>query len=145
MTKDIALLIHEESEYPSNYTEHDLSEIETLADNSCDNIFIGDILDYIPPKDFNNTLDNIVSKTKTNGLIHIQAPDIFQLCWLASRMNLNIDKLRYILYDNQRGICHTFDEMIDLLNTTANIKIDTASYTNGYEYSISIKKHEETD
>lgn len=145
MAKDIALIINEDTQYPDSYSEHELSDIEQIDNNSCDNIFIGDLLDYIPPKDFEDTLNSIVDKTKTDGLIHIQAPDIFQVCWFGARMNLSMDKLRYILYENQRGFCHTFDEMISLVNKIKNTKIDMASYTNGYEYSISIKKHEETD
>lgn len=142
MSKDIALVISEDAIHPSTYKEHLFSELDELNNNSCDSIFLGDLFDYINIDDFMSILNSIIDKVKTNGLIHIQAPDIFQLCWYAARMNLDLSKLRYILYENKRKTSYTFDEMISVLENIENIKITTASYSNGYEYSISVQKNE---
>lgn len=141
--KNIALIINEESKFPSDYTECLVSDMDSIPVGSCDNLYIGDILDYLAKEDIHVFLTNAMQKIrKENGSVHIKAPDILQTCWYASRMNIDIKDLRYILYDTKRTNCYTLDEIVEIVNSIPNTTINSASYANGYEYSLSLNTHE---
>lgn len=141
MKKDIAILIREDIEYPKNYRYYDLEDIHDLK-SEYENIYIGDLIDYLPKDKIKTTIQEIVDKLEQNGKIHIKGPDIFQLCWYCSKLNLDLGKFKYIIYENGRKTCHTLDEIILLFRDIPGIKIDSASYTNAYEYSITMVKYE---
>lgn len=146
MKKNIALILSEDCIFPSDYQEVLMDNIEEIADHSCDNLYIGDILDYYPTSEFKNILDIISKKVRVeDGCVHIKSPDLLQACWYASKMNLDVNKLRYILYETNRKTCYTLDEMVELLNTVEEITILSASYINGYEYQITFNRYEEKD
>lgn len=141
--KNIALVINEESKIPSDYTECLISDIDTIPAASCDNVYIGDVLDYLPEENIQIFLADVIQKiNKENGMVHIKAPDILQTCWYASRMNIDINNLRYILYDTKRMRCHTLEEIVAIINSIPNTIISSTSYANGYEYSISLNTYE---
>lgn len=141
--KNIALIINEDCNFPADYKEHLIEEIDELQDHSCDNIYVGDLLDYLEKETTEDLIKKIFAKNKIqDGRIHIKAPDIMQTCWYASRMNLDITQLRYILYHSRRKNCYTVDEIISIINSIDGVIIESASYVNGYEYSITISTHE---
>jgi hypothetical protein len=140
---NIALILNEEDKYPSDYNEHFVSEIEKIPTGSCDNVYVGDIFDRIEQEHISSMLKNIVEKVKIeDGLVHIKSPDILQLSWYTSRMNLDVHRLRYVLYQTNRKNCYTLEEMIDMILSVPNIGIVNAHYENGYEYSITINRYE---
>lgn len=140
---NIALIINDDCRFPSDYKEHLVSDLEEIPEGSCDNIYIGDLLDYLEKDNISLMLTEIISKLKVqDGLVHIKAPDLLQTCWYASRMNIDINNLRYILYETHRKNCHTIDEIISMIQSTENTSVVSASYINGYEYSITINKYE---
>lgn len=142
MKKNLALIINDEIEYPDNYDSTLLSDIDSIPNHFCENLYIGDLLDYLNPKDLEQTLDKIISKAQKNSEIHIKAPDILQLCWYSARLNMPLHKFRYITYATGRFGCYSMDEILLLLSEKKNISIVSATYCNGYEYAITIKTNE---
>jgi len=141
MKKNIAILIDEEIEYPKDYQCYIVSDISTLK-TDYENIYIGDLIDYLPPDQINSKLIEIIDKLVQNGKLHIKGPDILQLCWYCSKLNLDLSKFRYIIYQTGRRSCYSMDEMILVLSDLPGIKIESSSYTNAYEYSITVIKYE---
>lgn len=141
--KNIALIINDDCKFPSDYKEYNVDELDSIADGSCDNLYIGDLLDYIEQDKQLDLLKKLLTKIKVEiGCLHIKAPDILQTCWYASKMNLDINKLRYILYQTNRKNCYTIDEIASIVNLIENAIIGSASYVNLYEYSITVNKYE---
>lgn len=138
-TKNIAILIDQEIEYPKDYIFCSLSDLENLK-TEYDNIYIGDLIDYLPKDNIKEVLQEILDKILPNGQLHIKGPDIFQLCWYCAKSNLELSKFRYIIYENGRKSCYTVDEIILLINNIVHIQIDSISYVNGYEYSATVTK-----
>lgn len=141
MKKNIAILIDEEIEYPKDYQCYIVSDISTLK-TGYENIYIGDLIDYLPPDQINSKLIEIIDKLVQNGKLHIKGPDILQLCWYCSKLNLDLSKFRYIIYQTGRRSCYSMDEMILILSDLPGIKIESSAYTNAYEYSITVIKYE---
>jgi hypothetical protein len=141
MKKNIAILIDEEIEYPKDYQCYIVSDISTLK-TGYENIYIGDLIDYLPPDQIHSKLIEIIDKLVQNGKLHIKGPDILQLCWYCSKLNLDLSKFRYIIYQTGRRSCYSMDEMILVLSDLPGIKIESSSYTNAYEYSITVIKYE---
>jgi len=118
---NIALISNDECKIPSDYTGHLISDIEKLAEGSCDNLYVGDMLDYIASENLDIVFTELLKKIKVeDGLMHIKAPDILQTCWYASRMNLETTKLRYILYHTKRKNCYSMEEMISTILSIPN-------------------------
>lgn len=142
--KNIALTFNEESKIPSDYKDCLISELDDINDGSCDNLYIGDILDHIDREEITPFLQKVIGKIKVeDGLVHIKSPDLLQTCWYTARMNLDTNKVRYILYETNRKNCYTLEEIVKIINEIENTRIVSAHYVNGYEYSISISKYED--
>lgn len=143
---NIAIILNEECKYPSDYRDYLISDIDDIPKNSCDNLYIGDLFDYIDTNNIIDLLKQLIEKIKVeDGLLHIKAPDLLQSCWYTARMNLDINKLRYILYQTNRKNCYSLEEIVSLINSVENTEIVSAFYVNGYEYSITINKYEKQD
>lgn len=141
MSKNIAILIDKDIEYPEDYNYYLLEDIDNLSSDH-ENIYIGDLLDYVAESRVVETLNNIVDKLEKHGRLHIKGPDILQLCWYVSRLNMDLLKFKNILYENGRISCNSLDEVVVILGQIPGIKIESASYVNAYEYSITIGKYE---
>lgn len=141
---NISILINEDIESPAGYKVYEVEDLENIKEESCDNIYIGDLLDYYNVNNLPNLVDSIIAKIKTDGKLLIKAPDLLQLSWYTCKLNLDLNKLRYILYETNRKACYTLDEIIDALNHIDTVTVDTANLTNGYEYSIVVCKNEKT-
>jgi predicted SAM-dependent methyltransferase len=141
MKENIAILIDNEIDRPKDYQPFTLSEIDEIKGEYL-NIYIGDLIDYIPYDKIVETLQKICDNLAIGGKLHIKAPDIFQLCWYCAKLNLDLPKFKYIIYENGRRSCYTMDEIVSLLSTIQNLKIEHTSYSNAYEYSITAKKYE---
>jgi len=142
MKQNIAILINSDIDRPNNYDKCNFSDIDSLDNQSCENIYIGDLLDYIVPNDLESTISKIISKAQIGGQLHIKAPDILQLSWYVSRLNLSLTKFRYVVYDTGRASCYSMDEILTVLAQEKNLRIVSATYTNGYEYAITARINE---
>ncbi len=139
---NIAILHNEEIQAPDKYKVHTLETYSVLADESCDNIYIGDLMDYISPTTLKEITETIISKLRKGGEIHIKAPDLLQLCWYSSRLNLHLSKTRYVLYGSNKIACYCMDEIILALKNLGTTSVVSATYANGYEYSITARKND---
>lgn len=137
---NIAILVNDGIDYPDGYELCLADKLDTLENNSCDNIYLADTLDYLSIDKTIEFLEQVISKLKRLGALHIKAPDLLQLCWYATRMNIDLAKLRYIIFDTKRKNCYSIDECILLLNDIKNLTVESIVYCNGYEYSITAKK-----
>jgi len=139
MKKNIAILIDEEIEHPEDYQFCSLEDMADLK-NDYENIYIGDLIDYITPSEIEGTITEVVSKLSDTGQLHIKGPDILQLAWFCGRLNIDLRKFRYVLYGTGRRGCYSMDEIMEMAASGTGLVVESTSYINGYEYSLTLKR-----
>lgn len=144
MKKNIAILKDHEIDHPKDYHVYLLEELDSI-ETGHENIYIGDLIDYLKIETISEILEKIIEKLDIDGKLIVKAPDILQLCFYCSKFNLDLLKFRYIIYQTGRISCYSSDEILMILSAFKNIKIESVSYANLYEYSITVRKNEETN
>lgn len=125
---------------PKNISFDSVSNIESHEDESIDNIYIQDLLDYY---DHNNTrfiLGVIKQKLKKKGLLSIQSIDLKQLGVAIAFGDIDTSLVRNLLYPNKKSIYELYE--IELLLSEFNFEIITKKYINIFEYHILVKKND---
>ena len=109
-----------------------INRIDELENNSVENMYIQDLLDYTLPSEQPALLEKIAEKLNNKGLLYIQAPDIKQLAIALTFDKVNIELAQMLTY-KERVFMHSAQNIIDLLSV-ANYKLITQKYINIFEY-----------
>lgn len=109
-----------------------LQDIDTIDNDSVDEIFIQDLLDTVLPEQYDITLTKLRNKLKDNGVLHIQAPDLKQIAIATTFNKITIDLAQMILY-RDRIFVHTAKNIKDLLINN-DYKVIVQKYINIFEY-----------
>jgi|694.fasta_scaffold00568_30 hypothetical protein len=120
------------SEYES------VTNIDTIPDNSCNEIIINDLLDYLSYNESTNILDLLINKLCTNGSIIIQSVDLYQLATAVTFNDIDLDTTKIVLYQNKKAIYTLYDIESELKNRKLNIV--EKKYINIFEYYIKATK-----
>jgi len=107
-------------------------DVKELEDNSIDNIYLNDSLDFIVVDQHSEMLQVLKSKLKPNGLLHIQAPDLKQLSIAITFNKIKIDIAQLVLYKS-RLFLHTSKNIEDILEHN-NYVVMIKKYVNVFEY-----------
>lgn len=116
----------------------DLEEVIDLSDDSVDEIFIGDVLDYITYDTLGNTIDTIQKKLKVGGQLIVQAPDLFHLASALVFQDLDIETTKLTIYNGKNTMYVMKNIETELLNR--NFDILQKKYKNIFEYFLIAKK-----
>ena len=107
-------------------------DVKEIEDDSVDNIYLHDCLDFILIDQHSEFLQLIFAKLKANGMLHVQAPDLKQLAIAIAFDKIRIDVAQLILYKS-RLFLHTSQNIKDILEHN-NYIIMNQKYINIFEY-----------
>lgn len=128
--------------YPSGFDLVLYKDVDNIADNSLEEIFITDLLDNFSDKKIPPVLDSLIFKLKDKGCLHIQSLDFEQFNTYIWSRALDITN-KNMLYDSRTNIqtMSTIEKM--LYNTKNKTKILCKKYINGIEYYFKLEKYED--
>lgn len=115
-----------------------IQDIDSIDDNSCVEIVINDLLDYVSYNDANNILDSLIKKLCTNGSLVIQSVDLYQLSCAITFEDIDLDTCKMILYQNKKAIYTMYDIQSEISNR--NLDLVEKKYINIFEYYIRAQK-----
>jgi predicted SAM-dependent methyltransferase len=114
------------------------SEINTINNNSCEQIYIGDLLDYLNYNEAMVILDILVDKLALSGSICIQSADLFLLCSAVVFNDIDQQVSKLVLFNNKKTIYNMSEIQTELNNR--NLEIVEKKYINIFEYYIKASK-----
>lgn len=136
---DVIIHLSEPITIPTNTKFVSFKDIESLDDNSVDNILIQDLLDYILESDIQLILKLLHNKIKTGGTLCVQGLDIKLLCCSIAFDEIDISQINEVLYPNRKSI-HTLHQMIKIIDSMGLFDIMIKKYANDVEYFILLQK-----
>lgn len=114
-----------------------IDNIEQIADNSIDNLYLQDILDTLPQSDQDKFFNIIKHKIQDTTHIFIQAPDLKHVCLNVSNGKITPSFAQSIFYRDKLFL-HTLDDIVKILSEYGFIVI-CKKYINLFEYHIIAK------
>lgn len=122
-------------EYIPVGTEYEsISNIDNIKDNSCDEISINDLLDFLSYNEMSHILDSLITKLSNTGSLIIQSVDLYQMCSSVTFGDIDLDTIKMVLYQNKKSIYTLYDIETELKNRKLNII--EKKYINIFEYYI---------
>ena len=117
------------------YTEIKDLDIQEVSDGSCDNLFMGEVLEYTPdPRAF---LDICIKKLRYGGSLVVNGRDLdimIRDCW-AKR--LTTDQLRSLIYSGKSSVW-SMNEICQMLSDSG-LEIQKKDILQ-YDYTIGAKR-----
>jgi hypothetical protein len=115
-----------------------VQDLDSILDNSCQEIVINDLFDYLSYNDSSNILDTLIKKLSSNGYIIIQSVDLYQFACSIAFEDIDLDTSKMILYPNKKAIYTLYDIELELQNR--KLDIVEKKYLNIFEYYIRAQK-----
>tara|TARA_R110002074_G_scaffold365945_1_gene539729 strand:- start:734 stop:1150 length:417 start_codon:yes stop_codon:yes gene_type:complete len=128
---DISIYHKDPIEVP-NSTNVYFQNMKEIEDDSIDNLYLHDCLDFVIIDQHSEVLQILRQKLKDNGLLHIQAPDLKQLAIAITFDKIKIEISQLILYKS-RLFLHTAQNIKDILEHNQYI-IMKQKYVNVFEH-----------
>lgn len=137
----IFMHVMEPSMMLDNFEFVSVSKIKKIKKNSVDEIYIGDLLDYLSSDDGLVILNEIISKLVSGGKLHMQSSDAKCLASALLYNNINITIYKGIIFNNKKNI-YTLTEIKNILTNIPNIKISKCKFINAIQYYVECFKNE---
>jgi len=118
----------------------DLNNIKKIRRSSVDEIFIGDLLDYLDDENAITLLNNLCLKIKKNGKLYIQSNDAKCLCAALIYDNINTKIYKNILFSYQKKNIFTLNEIKRMIRSIDSLGIEKCKFLNGVQYYIECHK-----
>lgn len=135
----IYLADNDSYEIPDNFKITSLKDLQAAEEESVDEIFIRSFLGSVSDEKFTEFVQDLLTKTKPDGYIHIQDIDIEQFALYLSNRVLPISS-KNILYSDRNNIFY-MGFVIERLRAISNVKIVQTNFINGYEFYVKIQKN----
>lgn len=121
---------------------YDAQKIDKLKDNSINDIFLNDLLDYNNSNDNITLLNKCIEKLKPNGKIHIQGFDTRAICHGLTYGQIDISLFKNLVFSNGKINIHSIEEIKNILNKEYKNKlvIEKIKFLNGLQYYIECGK-----
>jgi hypothetical protein len=113
----------------------DIKQFKKVKKKSVEEIYIGDLLDYIDQDNCAALLADIISKISKNGKLFIQGIDAKALASAFVYNHINIDIYKNILYNNKVNI-HTLGSLRNFISGFGELEISKCKYINNMQYYI---------
>jgi predicted SAM-dependent methyltransferase len=130
---NISIYHKEHIEVPNSKNVY-FQEIKDIDDDSIDNIYLHDCLDFVVVDQHSEMLQILFKKLNSDGLLHIQAPDLKQLAIAIAFDKIKIDIAQLVLY-RSRLFLHTTQNIKDILEHNGYV-VMTQKYINLFEYLL---------
>lgn len=125
---------------PNDYVLTLFADIEKVAENSIDEIFIRDGLGSCSDQELSRFLLLVIEKLKNCGYLNIQDIDFEQFCLYVYTKILPVDS-KNLLYKNRITI-YTLADVVREIKKIPHITISQTNFINGYEFFMRIKKND---
>lgn len=136
--KKILISMDESNNIPSSFSVVLYKDIETLEDESLDELFLSNLLDSFKDSEIIGAFGEVFSKVSVRGKIHIQSIDIDQFCLYFSSRILEFDE-KNILYSGQKNI-QSMAVLLKIIDKHFPCQVLAKKYVNGYEYYLLLEK-----
>lgn len=135
----IYLAENDSYEAPDNFEIKNLEQLQSMEDESVDEIFVRSFLGSVSDDKFLEFIQDLLKKLKPDGYIHIQDIDIEQFALYLSSRVMPISA-KNVLYTDRSN---TFDMgfVMQRLRSVSEIKITQTNFINGYEFYVKIQKN----
>jgi len=118
---------------PPNSNIDNITNIDKYDNNSIQNIYIQDLLDFLPAHEHSIIIDKVFDKLVHGGVVHIQAPDLKHLANAIVFNTVNVSLAKEILYPKKSSISTIYD-ILTLLKD--RFIIINKKYVSIFEYYI---------
>ena len=137
-------LYHTEPDAPIDpFVYYDIQKLNKLKNNSVEEIFIQDLLDYSNgEKECLVLINTIMDKLKGGGSLHIQSTEPYHLC--ASLLSKQIDVLtfRAMVFAVGKKTIFALGQIKSMILDTNRARISQAKFINGFQYYLLCVKNE---
>lgn len=138
MDKSILFHVADQELAPSQSIYANITDIDTYADSSLNEILYQDLCDYFSVDETEILLKKAYAKLNHGGIIHVQGSDLKQLCIAVSFHMISEDIVKRVLYPNKKSI-HMMSEILEIMKKIG-FTIDNKKYVNIFEYYIKASK-----
>jgi hypothetical protein len=108
--------------------------------NSCDDILIGDLLEYFDYSDCSETLSNIVNRLQNKKKLFIQGVDAKFVSYHFATDQMNLDVFNAFVFGVGKKYLYNISKIKNLLKTNDNIDILSIKFINSFNYYIECEK-----
>lgn len=136
----IYLHLYEPTNLPVGIEYVAIDSLNNYDNNSIQEIFITDLLDYYHENLAVKILSSILDKLQPGGKLHIQSTDLYQLSHAILSSSIDENTAKSILYPNKKSIYSMYN--IETVLTQNNLSILEKRYINVCEYFILAQKDE---
>lgn len=119
-----------------------LEDIDKIKNNSATEIFIYDLLEYIPYEDLFTVYQEILKKLAKNGIIHIHGTDLRSLCLSVLDGQINSGVFRSILFGYHKRNIMSISDIKLFIGSYPNLVIQKIKFLNGLQYYIECLSNE---
>ena len=133
----IAVVIPQISEAATeDYSTLHINEISSIDDASCDDLFLGDCLDYISTEK-QDLIDMACSKIKYGGRLVVIGSDLQEICKAKSSGAINEERANSMLYSGRTGL---FSAMTLVDAITQKGLRSSSRAVNGFKYTLTFER-----
>ena len=135
----IAIFIPEVSEVPTeDYDLININDTHLIHDGSCEELFIGDCLDYIASgkEEFIST---VCSKIKYGGRLILTGHDLQEICKAKSAHFIDEEKAQSLLYGGRTGLSGAY-AIVDKISSKSLVNISRR--INNFKYTLIFQRPE---
>jgi hypothetical protein len=132
----IAIEINNTSEAAvGDYEVVDFNDLQNIHDASCEEIFVGDCLDYFERRE--DTTNYILSKIRYGGKGTITGVDLLTICSLRKSFKISDQQAKDFIYSERKSVSSMIECLAYLEN--AGMKIDSKRI-DGAKYCINFRR-----
>lgn len=118
----------------------ELKDIKKIRRSSIDEIFIGDLLDYLDDDSAIIILNDLCLKLKKGGKLYLQSNDVKCVAAALIYDNINTKIYKNIIFSYQKKNIFTLSEIKRMLNSIESLSIERCKFLNGVQYYIECHK-----
>jgi len=138
----IFLHIMEPSISIDGFEFYDAKKIKKIKKNSVEQIYVGDLFDYLADNEVLEYIDEIIFKLPKNGKLIIQSIDPRCLASELLYNNMHIGIYKNLLYGLGKKNTHTLGEIKKIILSSGHMKIDQCRFVNNVQYYVECIKDE---
>ena len=124
---------------PVGFTYESIQNLSNLIDSSYEEIYIGDLLDYIDYNESMALLDLIKNKLNSGGAIIVQSSDLYALSSAVVFGDIDIQTSKLVIYNEKKSMYTMHEIETELKNR--QLSIIEKKYINIFEYYIKAIKN----
>ena len=120
----------------SGFDFYDFAKLNKIKDSTIKEIFIYDLLEYVPFMDVHSIYNELLDKLEPNGLLHIQGTDSKSLCLSLLSSQIDNNAFRSMIFGAKKINIMSFNELRKLLESNGKAYITKTKFINALQYYV---------